>query len=164
MRTFFILLICYFSTPIFAQKTIPEVLKKFNRNSVPYIHVDELKSKKNLLIFDTREKEEFEISHLKKAIFLGFNSFDPKKMKQIYKNQNDTIVVYCSIGVRSEKIGEQLLKLGYKHVYNLYGGIFEWKNEDQEVVDSNQKPTQNVHAFSNEWSKYLLKGNKIITK
>ncbi|WP_309608087.1 rhodanese-like domain-containing protein, partial [Flavobacterium sp.] len=119
---------------------------------------------KNIIILDAREKNEFEVSHLKNANFVGYNNFNSKKIIQDYKNQDATIVVYCSIGIRSEKIGEKLLKLGYKNVYNLYGGIFEWKNQNQEVVDSEQKPTENVHAFSKEWSEYLLKGNKIITK
>lgn len=164
MKAFLVILFIFLVLNVFAQKTIPEVLKKFNKNSVPYISASELKLKKNILILDTREINEFEVSHLKNANFVGFNTFDSKKIMQNYKNQNDTIVVYCSIGIRSEKIGEKLLKLGYKNVYNLYGGIFEWKNQGEQVVDSTQKPTENVHAFSKEWSKYLLKGNKIITK
>lgn len=164
MKTFLVILYIFLGLNVFAQKTIPEVLKKFNKNSVPYISTSELKLKKNILILDTREINEFEVSHLKNANFVGYNTFDSKKITQNYKNQNDTIVVYCSIGIRSEKIGEKLLKLGYKNVYNLYGGIFEWKNQGEQVVDFTQKPTENVHAFSKEWSKYLLKGNKIITK
>jgi rhodanese-related sulfurtransferase len=30
------------------------------------------------------------------------------------KDKNTNIIVYCSIGVRSEQIGEKLKKLGYK--------------------------------------------------
>ena len=164
MKAFLIILYIFLGLNVFAQKTIPEVLKKFNKNSVPYIYTSELKLKKNILILDTREINEFEVSHLKNAKYVGYTTFDSKKIMQNYKNQNDTIVVYCSIGIRSEKIGEKLLKLGYKNVYNLYGGIFEWKNKGEQVIDFTQKPTENVHAFSKEWSKYLLKGNKIITK
>lgn len=164
MKAFLVILYIFLGLNVFAQKTIPEVLKKFNKNSVPYISTSELKLKKYILILDTREINEFEVSHLKNAKYVGYNTFDSKKIMQNYKNQNDTIVVYCSIGIRSEKIAEKLLKLGYKNVYNLYGGIFEWKNQGEQVVDFTQKPTENVHAFSKEWSKYLLKGNKIITK
>ena len=39
------------------------------------------------------------------------------------------IIVYCSIGVRSEDIGEKLKELGYTKILNLYGGIFDWKNK-----------------------------------
>jgi 3-mercaptopyruvate sulfurtransferase SseA len=71
------------------------------------------------------------------------------------------IVVYCSLGVRSEDIAEQLKKEGYTNVYNLFGGIFEWKNSNHKVYDNKEEPTENVHAFSKKWSKWLLKGNKI---
>jgi rhodanese-related sulfurtransferase len=145
----------------FSQKTIPEVLKKFNKLSVPYITVSELKSKKNLIILDSREPKEFNVSHLRNAKYVGHDKFDSKKITTTLKNRNDTIIVYCSIGVRSENIGEKLQKLGYKNVYNLYGGIFEWKNQGQEIVDGKEKTTEKVHAFSKEWNKYLLKGIKI---
>ena len=145
----------------FSQKTIPEVLKQFNNNSVPYISVAALKLKENILIFDARELKEFNVSHLKNAQYVGFDKFSSKKIRTLFKNQNTTIVVYCSIGVRSEKIGEKLIKLGYKNVFNLFGGIFEWKNMGEEVYDNDEKITQNIHTFSKEWNQYALKGNKI---
>lgn len=42
-----------------------------------------------------------------------------------------------------------------------FGGIFEWKNKDFKVYDNKNKLTENVHAFSKEWSQWLIKGNKI---
>ena len=44
-------------------------------------------------------------------------------------------IVYCTIGARSETIGEKLKKNGFTNVYNLYGGIFEWKNADFKVLN-----------------------------
>jgi rhodanese-related sulfurtransferase len=156
-----ILLLLFISISGFSQKTIPEILKRFNNNSVPYISVKELKDKQNVLLFDTREEIEFKTSHLKNAQFVGFEKFNENKIKQNYVNLNAIIVVYCSLGVRSEKIGEKLLKIGYKNVFNLYGGIFEWKNQNLPVYDSDNHETENVHGFSKEWSIYLLKGNKV---
>jgi hypothetical protein len=43
----------------------------------------------------------------------------------------------------------------------LYGGIFEWKNNDFPVFNSEGKETDKIHAFSKEWSKYLYNGIKI---
>jgi len=65
------------------------------------------------------------------------------------------MVVYCSIGYRSEKIGEKLLRLGYKNVYNLYGSIFEWANEKYQLVGSNGKTTNRVHSYNKSWSKWV---------
>jgi rhodanese-related sulfurtransferase len=120
-----------------------------------------LKDKPEAIFLDTREPKEFDVSHITGAICVGYDQFDPIKTKEILKKKEAIIIVYCSVGIRSEIIGTKLLKLGYKNVYNLYGGIFEWKNRGFLLLDSNEKPTENVHAFSKEWGKYLLKGNKI---
>jgi len=68
--------------------------------------------------------------------------------------------VYCSLGVRSEDIAEQLRDSGYTNVYNLYGGIFEWKNKNFNIYNTNNELTENIHAFSKQWSKWLTKGEK----
>lgn len=156
-----LILFLLFTLNCFAQKTIQEVLVKYNKNLVPYISVNELKEKQNIILFDSRDATEYKVSHLKNANYVGFDDFDSKKIKEKFTNPNATIIVYCSIGVRSEIIGKKLLKMGYKNVFNLYGGIFEWSNQNLPVYDSDDKQTQNVHAFSKEWSQYLKKGNKV---
>ncbi len=159
MKYLFCLIIL--SSISFAQSPIDSILVKYNKKTVPYISINELKSLKNPILLDTREQKEFDVSHIKNAYFIGYDKFNMKIVREKYKNFNDTIIVYCSVGVRSENIGTKLKKIGYKNVFNLYGGIFEWKNKDQKVIDNNQVPTENVHAFSKEWSKYLIKGKKV---
>ena len=149
------------TTFCFSQNTIPKVLEKLNKKSVPYIRVNELQLKENFVLLDTREIKEFNVSHIENAINVGFDKFVSKKVTTIIKDKNATIVVYCSIGIRSEKIGEKLLKLGYKNVCNLYGGIFEWKNNGGKVIDNQNIETDKIHTFSKEWSIYLEKGTKI---
>lgn len=145
----------------FAQNTIPKVLEKLNKKSVPYLTVNELQLRGNYILLDAREIKEFNVSHIENAINVGFDKFDSKKVTTILKDKNANIVVYCSIGVRSEKIGEKLLKLGYKNVFNLYGGIFEWKNNGGKVVTNQNIETDKIHTFNNEWSVYLKKGTKV---
>jgi rhodanese-related sulfurtransferase len=149
------------STFCIAQNTIPKVLEKLNKNSVLYISVSELKEKKNFVLLDAREIQEFNVSHIENAINVGFDKFDSKKITTILTDKKAIIVVYCSIGVRSEKIGEKLLKLGYKNVYNLFGGIFEWKIKNGILIDNNNQTTDRVHTFNKEWSIYLKKGTKV---
>ncbi|MBC7525055.1 MAG: rhodanese-like domain-containing protein [Flavobacterium sp.] len=145
----------------FAQITIPEVLNKLNKKTVPYITVSELKENQNVILLDAREFKEYHVSHLQNAVPVGFNTFDIKKTETALPDKNAIIVVYCSIGVRSEKIGEKLLKSGYKKVYNLYGGIFEWKNNDGKTINSNNVLTDSVHTYNKTWSVYLKKGIKV---
>ena len=146
----------------FGQTSIKEVLNKFNDHSVPYISVDELtKLKTQTVLLDTREKAEYQVSHLDKAMHIGFDDFEISKVVRRIENKNTRIVVYCSLGIRSEIIGKQLLSEGYTSVYNLYGGIFEWANKGEKVYDSKQLQTSKVHAYSKKWSTYLLKGTKV---
>ena len=124
---------------------------------IPVLDVDSLAGKTSeYLILDTRAKEEFDISRLPNAQFAGFKKFNIKDWKGIDKNQ--PIVVYCSVGYRSEKIGKRLEKAGFVNVYNLYGGIFEWVNRFHVLAEQGQS----VHTYNKKWSKWLF--NKNTTK
>ncbi|MCJ7467708.1 MAG: rhodanese-like domain-containing protein [Maribacter sp.] len=156
-----ILIICFVSSACIAQNNIDKTLKKFNRESVPYIQPEELVPQQNAIILDTREKSEYDVSHLKNAIWVGYKNFQLDSVIPKIKNKKSEIVVYCSIGVRSEDIGEKLMKAGYSDVKNLYGGIFEWKNKGYPVYDNQEKETEKIHAFSKHWGKLLFKGEKV---
>ena len=150
---------------VFSQTTIESVLNKYNDKSVPYIFAESLKKRaREALILDSREKKEFEVSHLRNAQYIGFKEFDSlvleKLSSDLSADKNRLIVIYCSIGVRSEIIGKKLMKHGFTNVYNLYGGLFEWVNKGGSVFH-NGIQTQKVHAYSKKWSRYLNKGIKI---
>lgn len=147
------------------QTTLDSLLLKENNQSIPYITVDELLEKKKFLLLDSREQEEYDISHIENANFVGYDKFKLEKLKSILpKDKNEPIVVYCSLGIRSENIAEKLQKAGYTNVYNLYGGIFQWKNKDNPVIDTEGNETENIHAFDEDWSIWLKKGVKIYKK
>jgi rhodanese-related sulfurtransferase len=148
----------------FAQKSLDALLNQYNTRSIPYISVEELRMHQfnsDVIILDTRESEEFEISHIAGAQPIGFNQFSIDKISAEIVDKETPIVVYCSLGIRSEEIGEKLIKAGYTNVKNLYGGIFEWKNKAYPVLNSQNKETDSVHTFSKTWSKWLLKGVKV---
>ncbi|MBQ0768957.1 MAG: rhodanese-like domain-containing protein [Bizionia sp.] len=147
---------------VFSQDELSELLKKHNTHSVPYISAQELAMPATkAIIIDAREIEEFEVSHLKNAIYVGHTNFNIEDLQQKIVNKNQAIVVYCSLGIRSEKIGEKLKKAGYRNVRNLYGGIFEWKNNNFEVYNIFNKQTDSIHAYSESWSGYLKNGIKV---
>jgi len=143
------------------QPSIESALKRLNRESVPYISVDALYETTEQALLDTRSLAEYEVSHLKGAFWAGYKKFDIDKIQKTYPDKNTPLVVYCSVGVRSENIGEKLLEAGYTDVKNLYGGIFEWKNKDYPVYTQNGHPTEKVHAFNRRWGKLLHNAEKI---
>ncbi len=165
MKYIILYILLFFSGISFAQETLSQLLKNNNSKSIPYISVQELAMPKTkAILLDSRELNEFEVSHLKNAIFVGYNNFNIEQTIKQLPNKQQEIVVYCSLGIRSEDIAEQLTKAGFTNVKNLYGGIFEWKNRGFKVFDKDNKETENVHTFSEQWSKWLLKGNKVFDK
>jgi rhodanese-related sulfurtransferase len=112
-----------------------------------------------VVVLDTRKAEEFQISHIPGAIFADYDSFSEKNLRDIPKNAK--VVVYCSVGYRSERIGEKLRKWGYANVQNLYGGIFEWVNQGLPILDAEGKPTSKVHTYNEDWGQWLDKGQKV---
>lgn len=145
----------------FAQKTMSELLTKFNDETIPYMSVEELMKEDQIIIMDAREKHEYDVSHLKNAIYVGYDSFDLEIIENKHQDKDVKIVIYCSLGIRSEDIAEQLKAANYTNVYNLYGGIFEWKNTGNAVYDNSNEETEKVHVSSELWGKWLLKGEKV---
>lgn len=145
----------------FSQNEIDKALQKYNSQSVPYISSEDLAKMDSPILLDTRKEEEYRISHLKNAIWVGYKTFDANTIFETIKDKKMPIVVYCSIGVRSEDIGEKLIAAGYTNVSNLYGGIFDWKNKGYPVYNNQQQETNKVHAFDKQWGKLLTNGEKV---
>ena len=135
------------------------MLKGLLSHSVNEVDVKTVTEKKNVVFVDSREKSEFEVSHIEGAIWVGYENPKLKNLKDVPKESE--IVVYCSVGYRSEKIAEQLGQKGFKNVSNLYGGIFEWKNQGMPVVNSDNQSTEEVHAYNKVWGLWLNKGKKV---
>ncbi|WP_298339571.1 rhodanese-like domain-containing protein [uncultured Algibacter sp.] len=162
MKNIFLFILIGVSISGFSQKKLSKLLKQQNQETIPYISVEALSNEKeNVILLDSREEKEFKTSHLQDAICVGYDSFNLASIQPKLPNKDSKIVVYCSLGIRSEDVAEKLKKAGYTNVYNLYGGIFEWKNNDLEVLNSQEKTTDSIHTFSKEWSRWLKKGIKV---
>ncbi|MCY7420462.1 MAG: rhodanese-like domain-containing protein [Chitinophagaceae bacterium] len=164
----FLTFISYFSFLLMSANTNAQVqsksfnfvLKTLLSHHVPEISVPAAVKAKDVAVFlDAREPEEYDVSHLPNARFTGYNHFDEKQLNDLPKNT--PIIVYCAVGKRSENISERLIKSGFTHVKNLYGGIFEWVNQGQQVYDSNNQRVNKVHAYSRLWGKFLDRGEKV---
>lgn len=166
MKKYLILIfLLIFCLPIigFGQKTEEDfhaMLKDMYEYSVPLVKADALpKSLDGYVILDTREKKEYDISHIDGAKQAGFLFFKEKLVEDLPKDQ--PILVYCSVGYRSERIGEKLKKMGFTKVWNLYGGIFDWKNSGLPVVNEKKDTTNQVHTYNQKWSQWLFNGEKV---
>ncbi|UXX79095.1 rhodanese-like domain-containing protein [Reichenbachiella carrageenanivorans] len=113
----------------------------------------------NAVLLDARSEEEYKVSHLAHARWVGYDDFDVRTILDVDKNAE--ILVYCSVGYRSEKVAEQLKSAGYTNAKNLYGGLFDWVNHGLPVVDSLGHPTQQVHGYNLLWGRWVTKGEVV---
>ena len=141
----------------FTEAEFEEMARKMSRGKVPEISIGELQAEmQEVILLDTREKAEYDISHIPGAIWVGYDDFDLERVTGIDKKA--PVVTYCSVGYRSERIGEKLLEAGFREVRNLHGSLFRWVNEEKEVVDNEGTPTKRVHGYNATWSKWLKRG------
>lgn len=144
-------------------ETFDEQLKELYSYEVPLLKADELKQKlaqeDTVYLLDTRTPREYAVSRLKHSERVGYDDFDKASVKDIPKDA--TVVTYCTVGYRSEKIGAKLEAMGYQHVFNLYGSMISWSNQGYPVYGPDGKPTQKVHTHSKQWARYLEKGKAV---
>ncbi len=133
----------------FSQVEFDKLADEVSNGNVPDISAKMVKMEKDsFIILDCRGLNEYEISHIENARRVGFDDFDLSKIKDIPKSAK--IVTYCTVGKRSEKIGEKLQDAGYTNVHNLHGSILSWMNEGNSVIDSHGRKTNKIHGFKQE--------------
>ena len=131
-----------------------QTIREYLKFSTPVLSVTELSQRlDSVLILDTREIDEFTTSHIPGAYHAGYNDFNMDDWKHVPRNTE--VVLYCSIGYRSEKISGKFRKEGFENVHNLYGSIFEWANQGFPLEDANGKATRRLHTYNKKWSKYV---------
>jgi rhodanese-related sulfurtransferase len=131
---------------------------------IPVISVEELQGKLNkqekIVLLDARSKEAYDISHLPNARRVGFDDFGPEKVWMLKRDAE--VVVYCSAGTRSERVGKYLEMMGFTNVRNLYGSIYEWTNNDGEIVDKNNQKTNRVYVNDKSKLPFVRKAKPVL--
>jgi len=138
------------------------MLRLLYKHTVPTVGpaalAQELNTPKVPLLLDARTPDEYAVSHLRGAELVPYDSVPTAEFAGVDRRRQ--VVVYCSVGYRSERLGDRLRALGFEHVRNLYGGLFEWVNEGYPVENA-AGPTPNVHPYSALWGAWLKRGRKV---
>jgi len=139
-------------------KTHQSILK--NYETVSHINPDELgdMQQDDYLVFDVREKAEFDVSHLKNAIWVD-PATDAEDFNDLYgaQIQGKSVILYCSVGVRSSRLAERLLAGDDNpatRIYNLENGVFGWHNEGRPLYSA-ADPTDYVHPYDRKWGRMV---------
>jgi rhodanese-related sulfurtransferase len=98
--------------------------------SVKQLSVIELKTKLEqhelLLLLDVREPPEFNYAHIEGSVLMPMGKVR-QRIDELDKQQS--IVVICHHGFRSERIALFLDSMGFADVMNLQGGVDAWAIE-----------------------------------
>lgn len=136
-------------------------IKTLIPNHTPHLTVNKFQKiqQDTVLILDTRSLEEYQVSHIKGARWVGYDEFTIDKIDNFARDT--TVVLYCSVGYRSDIVGKKLQDAGFGQVYNLWGGIFAWINEGLPVYRDDVVTLQ-IHPYSSSWGFWLTKGEKVL--
>ncbi|MBW2960885.1 rhodanese-like domain-containing protein [Mesonia aestuariivivens] len=93
--------------------------------------VEELSDVNNVKLIDVRTEDEFNEEHIQDAQNIVYDKNFSAKLSQLNKDQ--PLIVYCNSGNRSEKSAQILKDSGFVKVYDLKGGITEWKYRGKET-------------------------------
>lgn len=120
-------------------------------------------SGERLLILDVREPGEYRVSRIPGAVRVDPGIWTRDLVAAIGpQSRGATIVLYCSVGVRSAKLAgraqEALRVAGATRVVNLMGGIFRWHNELRSL-ETETGPTAEVHPYDSRWGRLIQRKN-----
>lgn len=155
----FLVFFCGITSFLYAQNPegFDKMVDDLYEYTIPFVTAEKLdemrKQQPDIVILDSRKKEEYNVSHIPGAKFVDYLKFKMKYLKGIPKDT--PIYVYCSVGYRSERTAEKLKEEGYTEVYNLYGGLFNWANHGFPMVDQDGKSSQDVHGYNKEWGQWV---------
>jgi rhodanese-related sulfurtransferase len=85
-------------------------------------------------ILDVRTKEEYAKGYIEKCRLIPCSDKDFKTRAAKELDPEKPVLVYCHSGGRSADAAVELVKLGFKDVRNLEGGIVEWRKAANPVV------------------------------
>ncbi len=135
---------------------------------VPHISASQFSNldPKEVVLFDVREIEEFEVSHIAGAIQLTPN-IDVDEFigdfGELIKGKR--VIFYCSVGRRSSELANRLgstpVELGALSAQNLIGGAFSWVNQGLELVGIEQNVTEKIHPFNDYWGRLVSDKNRL---
>ena len=83
-----------------------------------------LRDTPDAILLDVRRPEEIAVERLENSLSIVFDDSFETKLDDL---EQKPLFVYCASGKRSAKAAAILRGKGYKHVYELEGGLGAWK-------------------------------------
>lgn len=87
--------------------------------------IELMKNDPNIIILDVRTHQEYKSAHIKGAINIPYDQIK-KRMNEITKYRDNSIIVYCKSGSRSTAAVVILSSYGFNKIYHMYQGMTAW--------------------------------------
>ena len=85
------------------------------------------------LILDVRTPMEYKMGHIKNSVLIPVQDLQTR-IKELSQYKNENILVYCATGNRSTVASKILIDNGFKRLFNLQYGIYDWSKKKYPVV------------------------------
>jgi len=79
-----------------------------------------------IILLDVRTEKDYKEGHIPDAINIPKTELE-SRIGELDKYKSKKIIVYCKNGVDSRTASETLVANGFENVYNMLGGLNEWK-------------------------------------
>lgn len=106
----------------------------------------------DVYLLDIRSTEEWEISRIEGAEYIGYDDFSLDEVSHIPRDAR--VILYCAVGWRSGRVGSTMQDAGFRNLQDLYGGILLWADEGRPMVND-QGETQQVHGSQRRWGRWV---------
>ena len=131
-------------------KTYQEIMAEA-RKVVPEVSAEQVKQqldgKKQPVVLDVREKEEFRQGYVPGAVSVP-RGFLEMQIEDKVPDKATPIVAYCAGGTRSLLAGRILKELGYTNVVSMAGGYNGWKNKGLPIREDRQFTAEQQIRYS----------------
>lgn len=99
--------------------------------------MNELLKEKDTVVIDMRNHYEYEVGHFENALEVPSDTFRdqlPMAVDMMKGNEEKSIIMYCTGGIRCEKASAYMLHKGFKNVFHLEGGIINYAKQVKEAT------------------------------
>jgi len=146
-----------------------------DHSAINHINADNVSSlnEDEFIVFDVRERAEYEVSHLPGAIHVP-PDISPQRFLSQYQDRlkGKKPIFYCSVGRRSSLLASHIYQISISQSsnqpndqaekptetiepYNLIGGIFQWHNENRPLIDNAEQSTRAIHPYNDFWGRLI---------
>ena len=89
-----------------------------------------IRSNQELKLIDVRTPEEFEEGHIDGSVVFDVKA-DNFAERIDSLDKNETYLIYCRSGSRSQRAIDKMTELGFMDLYMLNGGYLDWSEADE---------------------------------